>query len=250
MNAESAMDPKLAICCATMSPQSHFYPGDIPLWTALQRGLPIIPVHVQHNTIEDNLGVVGSYQYLYERSHEDLLAFVHDDVIMREEGWNERVIGAFRDESVGLLGFGGALIHGASDIYKTPYRLQQLGRDGYRSNVDDAEVHGERFTGSCDVAVLDGFCLIVRRAVLDLIGGWSSIARGADFFCYDYALCALVHRLGYRVALIGVRCQHRGGVTSVKEKKLAITSQEAYDRSHRWFYENFADVLPWRCNGS
>jgi GT2 family glycosyltransferase len=245
------MSLSLAICVATMRPDPnirnsiHRHPGDISLATS--NALNVLPVHIQYNTDDLNLGVVGSYHRLYGSASEDVLAYLHDDVIVREKGWDERVLKEFEDESVAVVGFGGALQHGDDDLYTTPYRLQKLRRHFYRSNVDDAEVHGERFAGSCDVAVLDGYALIVRRSFLDQIGGWEKIAEGADFFCYDYALCALAHRFGYRVRLVGVRCHHRGGGTSVKEGKKGITSQEAYDQSHRWFYEEFREVLPWRC---
>ena len=204
-------------------------------------------IYTQYNTPDNNLGVVGSYQKLYENSDEELLAYLHDDVICREEGWNERVIKEFEDPNVGVCGFGGALQHGDPSIYKTPYQLQQLRRSSYRSNVDDAEIHGERFTGSCEVAVLDGFALVVRREFLDRMGGWKVIAGGCDFYCYDYAICAMAHRFGYRVRMVGIRCHHRGGGTSVINKGLSATSQEAYDLSHKWYYEEFRDVMPWRC---
>jgi GT2 family glycosyltransferase len=205
-------------------------------------------VFVIRNDEDNNLGVVGSYQEMYTiTKHCDLLCYVHDDVIMREHRWDERVLKEFEDESVGLVGFGGAKWHGMEDLYKVPYKLQNLQRGEYLSNVDDAEVHGARFTDACDVAVLDGFCLIIRRDILSRLGGWSRIAVGCDFYCYDYALCALVRRLGYRVRVVGVRCHHRGGTTSVGRKsELKNTSQDAFEKSHRWFYEEFRDVMPCR----
>ena len=98
---------------------------------------------------------------------------------------------------------------------------------------------------------MDGFALIVRRALLDRAGGWSHLAAGCDFFCYDYALCAMARRLGYHIRLVGIRCHHLGGRTSVQTgpdgQKPAITSPEAYETSHRWFYNTYRDVMPWRC---
>lgn len=236
---------KLAICTATMRAQDmNSGPGEITTWTAQAVTDPT--VHVQHNTPELNFGVVGSYQRLYEQvvktTEEDVLLYLHDDVTCRESGWDERVLKEFEDEKVGVVGFGGALVHGSTDIYKTPYQLQQLGRSYYRSNVDDAEVHGERYTEACDVAVLDGFALAVRRGLLDRIGGWTALR--CDFYCYDYSICALAHRHGYRVRYIGVRCHHHGGWTSVKGCAKEITSPEAYEQAHRWFYNEFRDVMP------
>lgn len=238
---------KLAICTATMcdiqESNYQYGPGEIPSFTAHATTNPRVYVH--RNTIEQNLGVVSAYQKLYEKTTEEILFYTHDDVVCREGGWDERVISEFEDPKVGLVGFGGASRHGTDELYKTPYRLQQLVRSGYRSNVDDAETHGARFEGSCDVVVLDGFVIAVRRSLLDCFGGWAWMADGCNFFCYDYAISALARRCGYRIRVVGVRCHHYGGRTSTKDVK-EIVGQEAYDKSHKWFYNEFRNEMPAR----
>lgn len=118
-------------------------------------------------------GVLPLYQEAFEQSSGEIVAFLHDDVSIYEPGWDLRVEREFLDNNhVGVVGFGGALRHGSSDIYKSPYSLQQLGRSDYYSNTDDAELHGTRFTGEMNAAVLDGFCLIARRELLEKMGGW------------------------------------------------------------------------------
>src|SRR5262245_51567658 len=216
-------------------------PGSIGTWIWNANEEPDSMVHSNH---ANNIGVIPAYQKLYERTETDVLCYLHDDVICREQGWDERVLKEFEDESVAVAGFGGAVWHGTDDLYKRPYQLSNLRRGGYGSNVDDAKVHGERFTGAKDVAVLDGFALCVRRSFLDRIGGWSLVARGCDFYCYDYAICAIARRYGYRIRVVGLRCHHLGGATSTKGVE-GITGQEAYDKSHRWFYEEFRDVMPY-----
>lgn len=243
---------KLAVCTATMDKPSDPCPDTLrSVYESATTSLEFIR---QHNTVAENLGVVRSYQKMYEQAREkgfDILAYIHDDVYIREKGWDERVLKEFEDESVGVVGFGGAIRHGADDLYKTPYVLQQLARFGYLSNVDDAEVHGQRFTLSSDVAVLDGFCLIIRRSLLDRAGGWPSVA--GNFHCYDYAICALAHRYGYRVRVVGIRCHHTGGRTSTTAeyqewaKKSGMSDAKVHEESHRWFYNEFRDVMPWRC---
>ncbi len=232
----------MELCIATMA-------VDIPetvrsaVQTATVIGWDTTSVHL--NTIEKNDGVVGSYQKLYEQSKSDVLIYMHDDVQVHEEGWDVRVRNEFHDPSVGVVGFGGALVHGSPNLYKRPYYLPWLGRSGYLSNVDDAEVHGERFTGAADVAVLDGFVLAIRRSFLDKIGGFQQlIDAGIDFIGYDYMICGLAHRLGYRTRVVGVRCHHKGGGTSTK---VNVDRQEEYDRAHRIIYEELRDVLPWEC---
>jgi len=156
------------------------------------------------------------------------------------------VLYEFRDPKVGLAGFGGALQHGTPQLFKTPYELTNLRRGQYLSNTDDAEVHGQRFSGSTGVAVLDGYCLCVSRSFMDRIKAWSlAIENNIDFLCYDYFICAMARRYGYRIRCVGVRCHHLGGGTSVA---LNQDRQEEYERSHKWFFEEFMDVMPYDAN--
>ena len=210
----------------------------------------------------ESKGLIEPYQELYrrERDHHPVLAYLHDDLDINDKGWAHRIRQEFDDPTVGLVGFGGAKQHGAADIYKTPYVLQQLGRTGYLSNVDDADTHGERFDGATDVAVLDGFALVVRRDVLDkawlrtdptFYGGWP--VDHLTFHGYDYYLCCMARRLGYRIRVVGVRCHHHGGRTSTTKQyqdwlaSKGVSDVEDHQQSHQWIYEEFRDCLPWRC---
>ena len=196
-------------------------------------------------------GLVEAYQCLFLLSspEDDVLAYIHDDVRIDDPNWQERVLAEFEHPQVGVVGFGGAIRHGTADIYKTPYRLQQLARDGYLSNVDDAEAHGTRYEGSQDVAVLDGFCLCVRRELLVKAKGWP--VDHLKFHCYDYWLACMAHRLGYSVRMVGVPCKHFGGRTSVSPayqkwcEEQGTTDLKIHEDSHRWCYTEFKDVLPY-----
>lgn len=232
--------PHLGICAATMRVEN-----DIGSW-ATHASYGGWSWTTRHNTPEDNLGVVGSYQWLYEQNTSDILMFIHDDVVCHEAGWDDRLLAEFQDERVALVGFGGARTHGHPDLYKAPYHHDQLQRRGYVSNVDDAEQHGERSATAMDVVVLDGFSLVLRRSVLERLNGFSSLIPHCNFFCYDYALSALVRRLGYRIRYLGIRCHHRGGQTSVLSPEAAskLNNPIEFEKSHRWFYDSFRDVLP------
>lgn len=179
----------------------------------------------------------------------DVFAFLHDDLILKEPyevAW-DKVRSEFIDPTVGLVGLGGAKDHGVHDIYKIPYDYRQLGRSRFMSNMEDAEVHGERFTGSTEVAVLDGFALIVRRDLLEKAGGWP-LGTPIGYVAYDYWLSCMAHRLGYKIRLVGVACKHYGGATFVKlgHGKSEAAWQQYVD-AHKYIYDEFRDVLPWRC---
>jgi GT2 family glycosyltransferase len=144
---------------------------------------------------------------------------------------------------------------GHPDLYKVPYEMSQLARFGYCSNVQDAETHGRREGGAVDVATLDGFCLIVRRKLLDKLGGWPY--KQLPFHNYDNWLCAKAHALGYRVRMVGVYCKHLGGGHSVQtdwsdwaKQNLGKTDQQIHEESHTWLYETMRGILPISVSGS
>lgn len=194
-------------------------------------------------------GMLPAYQRGLGRLRQkyDILAYLHDDCLIKDQDWQGKVLREFWDEKVGLVGFGGAKEHGRADIYKAPYDYRQLGRARFMSNMEDAEVHGERFTGSTEVAVLDGFALIVRRELLERAGGWP-LNTPIGYVAYDYWLCCMAHRLGYKIRLVGVACKHYGGATFVKlGKGQSAEAQKQYWDAHQYIYDEFRDVLPWRC---
>lgn len=201
---------------------------------------------------QENIGVVAAYQLIYQKA-KGIVAYIHDDVEIFEYGWDKRVLTEFEDPSVGVVGFGGALVHGGPALYRRPYHISQLGRSLYMSNTKDAEDHGERFTGVRDVAVLDGFCLIVRKELLDKCDGWDP-ENWPSHHVYDYRICAEAHRHGYRCRVVGIKCQHRGGETAVSAKyqEWATSTKwgsdaEMHAAGHRLFYDRYRDVMPWRC---
>jgi GT2 family glycosyltransferase len=196
-------------------------------------------LHLIHSA-QGHLSILQAYQQGLESTSSSILGYVHDDVIVRDEEWFARVIKEFDDPEVGMVGFGGALRHGSESLYQTPYRLTQLGRSDFRSNMFDAERHGKRFTRACDVAVLDGFAMFVRREILEKTGGWP-VGTPIGYFCYDYWLSCEVRRQGYRIRLVGVACTHLGGKSSS-----AVQLMESPQDAHRHIYDTCRDVLPFK----
>lgn len=247
-------EPKLALTTSFLLPMSSLIDRCILSQYAHCKGTmdDIIEVRARENYPENNLGVTGSLQWLHEHTTAPIIAFMHSDLEIMEQGWDERVLREFDDPKVGLVGFGGGLQHGSDDLYKTPYRLTQLARSGYLSNTTDAEDHGQRSTSSTDVAVLDGFALVVRRNLLDRCGGWP--VKALPFHSYDYWASITAHRLNYRVRVVGIKCCHHGGATSTTPqyqdwslKTLGKTDAQVHEDSHRFIYDYGRGYLPWRC---
>lgn len=216
----------------------------------------------------------------------DLIACLHDDLEILDPQWADRVSAYFAaNPAMGLAGFGGAIGLGDDDLYKTPYRPEQLARKGFRSNLVDAEAHGIRSLLSERVACLDGFSQIGRREfwegstartielkrrlrtykdmdsipieITSAVGRrpWTILERlGMVHHFYDGALGAIAARYGWETWYLPIACKHYGGQTAVGDSgyqdwaktQVADGDHGFWEAAHKLGYEAFRDVLPLR----
>lgn len=186
------------------------------------------------------LDVVPALQSIYESTTEEILGHPHDDTVVFEKGWDQRVLSQFDDPRVGVVGLAGSLGHGHPSLYQGDYNLPNLARQHFLSNMRSWKTHGYHFTGERDVAVLDGCALFVRRTVLDFVGGWIS-AKPYGYWLYSEWLCCEARRQGYKIRLVGIDFEHLGGKSSGH-----IATVPSYDEAHRFLYDNNRDMLPYR----
>lgn len=196
-----------------------------------------------------NAGYLGMCQIALEGSDADIIAYLHCDLDILEPCWEQRVLAEFSSPDVMAVGFGGATELAHEDIYKLPYDYRQLARAGYRSNDVEAEAHGIRIAGTCNVAVLDSFALFIRREHLLAAGGWP-IDRYEPSHCGDTWLCMTAARMGKRVRVVGVSCQHfsggRGTAYGKWLQRIGKTDEEMHRKNHRTLYEEGRGTLPLR----
>ena len=207
----------------------------IESWQSLSVGGRIPLMYVMDKTIID------AYNMILEAAKEvkfDVIAYVHDDLVCHEPNWDARIEKEHADPKVGVVGVAGALGHGRPELYKVPFEIPQLARQGFLSNIRTAEQHGRRFTGECDVTVLDGMALFVRRSLLEKIGGWKHGKAG--YYLYAETLACLARRNGYRLRLVGIDCDHLGGKSSGMKQDQPFD----FEGEHLWLADEFRDVLP------
>lgn len=204
-------------------------------------------------------------------SPSDIFAFLHDDVLIEERGWDRTIIDHFSSHPrCGLAGFGGGIGFADADIYKVPYDYRQLARIDFVSNMREAEQHGRRVDTAMRVAALDGFALITSREFYEAAGqrverafqpnqvwnAWEScLIDEVPFHCYDGWISARAAELSYETWVLPIACHHEGGSTSVArqaeyqqvvERLGYRDSQHLYDAGHVALYQRFAGVLPIR----
>lgn len=229
-------------------------------------------------------GVVPAFAHGVQKALDDgaeIIACFHDDLLI-EEPWIARTLALFTDLPVGLIGFGGAVGLGSDLLYQVAYDPMQLARQGFISNMRDAEAHGVRGTRPMQVACLDGFSQIGRREFWlglqrEAAGAGSLIpgnhlagprnlfslmqSWGVVHHFYDGMLGCFAKRLGWEVWMLPVACHHYGGRTAVGDHRYlewanAQTAAERapympgdalfWTRAHEIGYREFRDVLPIR----
>jgi hypothetical protein len=161
--------------------------------------------------LPSNVGIPAALDRLYRESSEDVLFFIHDDVLIYEEDWDGKLLRFFDSQPrAALIGLGGAK------------KLDQnLVRHGFRSRMRDWRTHGQ-WAPACErAAVIDGFAFAARRSFLDAIGGfawWPFPHHG-----YDYALGMMAIQHGWEIWIAPFSCDHLGSRTAVHPSYVELT---------------------------
>jgi len=201
--------------------------------------------------------MMAAYQQCFERANRDgheFIGMIHDDISIYEPGWDLRVLAEFDDPEIGVVGFFGATSHCNPNIYNEPPKPVNFARSGVISNLRrEAHVLGERYSGSCDVAVFDGLALFIRTSLLQQIGGWPQ-DETCRYYGYDYFISMEARRLGYRLRVVGIDCDHWSGkgmpvakALAEAEGKIDPCGDEAHRISHQILYERYkgTGVIPY-----
>lgn len=183
-----------------------------------------------------------------------VVACFHDDMEIMQAGWDAMVKGVFSlyPKTV-LAGFGGGKGLGSEDIYNVPYNPMQLARQGFVSNMRDAEAHGRRGVKIEKLACTDGFAMIGRdRFLLEAFQLFN--AKMVKHHAYDSWTGALARQAGLDCMLIPVACHHAGGVTAVGSEAYQSWARsqrrngdmDFWEEAHRAMYEECRGILPFR----
>ncbi len=196
-----------------------------------------------------NIGVRPALNQIWKKASEDIIVFTHNDVEFLESDWDKKILDTFEKYySVGIVGAYGAKRLGTNDIYKSPYKMQQLARGGNVSNcLMDKKTHGFRnLKGEKEnVAVFDGFFMAIKKELLDKTEGFSDILP--QHHNYDNLISLQSIELGYENIVIPLMFFHKGGQTDVGEewnKGFGKTKQQIHEESHIPLYEYGKEKLP------
>lgn len=159
---------------------------------------------------------IGVYPTIFEglkHTSGDIIANFHNDLIIWEDRWSERVIDAFiKNSKLGLLGFVGSnqIDPAGGRGAGTTSNFQGLSLDKDEGlpkswKGSNALLHGSRSDGYSKAAIIDGCAMIFRREAL------SQIKQRDDFpphHFYDKLLSCETMEHGWEVGVLGIKCDH------------------------------------------
>ncbi len=183
------------------------------------------PYPLTYHRNESNLGLISALNEGARLGRGEFLCFLHNDVEMCEPAWLARLEAVFGSpERIGLAGL---------------YGVRRLRRDGryVGRTIVHSLAEGPTLKGGwAEVAVVDGVCLFLRRALLESLGGFD---EGYGFFHgYDRDLSFAVREAGWRCAIVNTPFIHRGGGTRTGEGAPVRPAEDLAER--RAALERFA----------
>ena len=200
---------------------------------------------------EKNVGVYPTFKQGLDLTDTEWIFFSHSDVEMFEYGWDEhltRLLSVLGSMNAGVCGIYGAKGIGVKDIYEVPYHFAQLMRWECRTvpRMIDGGMD-KPFDGEYErILVLDGFVLVVRRSMIDAVGGFDH-EKYPVHHMYDSRICLRSHFAGYTNWVLNIDCRHHTGITSNREnyaEKMGTTDLKNHREAHKIFYDEYKGKLP------
>ena len=194
----------------------------------------IIPLIIRH---EKSIGVYPTFWDALPHCTGDVIAYFHSDMIVAEKDWDKRVLQAFSDQKLGMIGFigsneidgGGGRGMGTTSNFLGCSYMDSDGMGHTKTwQGSPAEPHGKRGAWFYPAAVVDGCSMIFRKSVLKAI---KQREKFPPHHFYDKLLSCEVRELGYAMGVLGVGCDHISGQTVNQEQKY-VTMAEEWSRAH------------------
>lgn len=195
----------------------------------------------------ENVGVMPGLNQAWHilKDITDYIFFPHNDLLIHEKGWDDKLVKILSGlADCGVAGFYGAKAIGAPNIYKVPYEMAQLARF---ENVSgcwrmNPAIHGFRPPRgeTEEVAVMDGFSIIVRTELLNKLGGFDR--SYPPHHNYDNDICLESLDKGYKNYVISMDAEHLGGRTDVGEawnEPFGKSKAEIHRDAHPIMYEKW-----------
>ena len=162
------------------------------------------------------------------------MMFIHSDLIIDEYGFDVLLREVFaQNPKIGLVGFvgsdemtaeGGRGLGTTSNFGGKTYTYKNKSWKG-----SPALFWGRRFDGLTNAVVIDGCSMAVRRTLWEKIKGHPN---HSIIYNYDKLISLQTLEAGYKVAVLGVLCDHISNQTASNEKRYHSISQGVCEKNN------------------
>lgn len=196
-------------------------------------------VSINYIKNNENVGVIRAYNQGIDVARGKHVCTFHNDAIIQEKNWLEKMIGVFEmGEKIGLIGFAGRQFidkNGRVDESTLVHSLTNEGLDTPPMDVTAKEV-----------ATIDGFCFFTSKELFVKMGKLDEIYTYMHTF--DLELSLEMIRDSYKNVIVNVKCLHinNGGNTRKTEeyKKIVSNDLELLNKNNKIFYKRWKKFLP------
>lgn len=161
---------------------------------------------------ETNAGPIRAINQGIQAAKYRYLAVMHNDVIIFENGWLEKIRNVFeKDPGIGIVG-----LAGRQEIYNTGC----VNEASLKHNLQNEDLNPPMTEDVSEVAVVDGLCFIMRREFIEKVKGLDETY--GYMHCYDLDISMESIKAGFKNVVVGVEAMHisNGGMTrKTKEYK-------------------------------
>jgi GT2 family glycosyltransferase len=154
---------------------------------------------------ESNAGPIKAINQGISASNADYVMAIHNDVIIMEPGWLDKMVSVMdKDPSIGMAGFAGR-----KEIYNTGC----VNEESLKHNLQNEDLNSPMKEDVAQVAVLDGLCFIMSRALIGKIKGLDETY--GYMHCYDLDVSLASIDAGFKNVVINIPALHigNGGMT-------------------------------------
>lgn len=175
---------------------------------------------------DKNLGYYYPLKQVYEEFSKegDLVGLMHNDLYFYEKGWDKKINNEFEKvEKLGLVGLVGS------------YEVDRMGGRGggtmcfFRGERGEGQSAGTRLSDLHPAVCLDSLFMLFNREAIPGLKIDSSISP-CHFFDRIWSIRTVEN--GWKVAVLGVEIDHKGGTTSIAEEEYQRISSFEWCKEH------------------
>ncbi len=162
-------------------------------------------VEINYIRNDENLGPIRAINQGIRAARYDYMVVIHNDVLILEKGWLEKIIRWMKtDPRIGI-----AALAGRKEIYKTGC----VNEASLRHNLQNEDLNRPMENEMEEVAVVDGLCFVLRRSLVERIGGLDETY--GYMHCYDLDVSLASIAAGFKNIVVKVEAMHiaNGGMT-------------------------------------